>query len=142
MAKHIHAENMALYAQDAQETDKPWERWQYQTKSMQEGDVWKNCFSNPSFDGSCKYRRKPKMLSVTLVNGEIISWPEPLNKLPEYDTQLWYLHGGSNYCCCNSYDNDYPMTVALKNGTLHLTEENAIQHINALYKINNQHKDN
>ena len=29
MAKHIHAENMALYAQDAQETPEPWERWEF-----------------------------------------------------------------------------------------------------------------
>ena len=73
MIKHVHAELMLQYAHDAQETDKPWERWQWQTKLMQEGDVWGNCFPNTSFDGSYKYRRKPKMLSVTLANGEIIS---------------------------------------------------------------------
>ena len=58
--KHKHAELMMQYAQDAMETPRPWERWQYQTESMQEGDVWNNCFPNPSFDGSYKYRRKPK----------------------------------------------------------------------------------
>ena len=140
MAKHIHAEMMMQYAQDAMETPRPWERWQYQTESMQEGDVWNNCFPNPSFDGDYKYRRKPKILSVTLASGEVVSWPEPLNKLPEHDTQLWYLNGGSTYSCCNSHDNNYLLTDALKSGTLHLTEENAIQHIDALYKINTQGK--
>ena len=28
MDKHIHADLMLQYAQDAQETDKPWERWE------------------------------------------------------------------------------------------------------------------
>ena len=55
------------------------------------------------------------------------------------NTQLWYLNGGPTYSCCNSHDNNYLLTDALKSGTLHLTEENAIQHIDALYKINNQH---
>ena len=73
MIKHVHAELMLQYAHDAQETDKPWERWQWQTKLMQEGDVWNNCLLNPSFDVSYKYRRKPKVISVTLVNGEIVS---------------------------------------------------------------------
>ena len=43
--KHKHAELMMQYAQDAMETDKPWERWQYQTESMQEGDVEHVCFA-------------------------------------------------------------------------------------------------
>ena len=135
MAKHIHAENMALYAQDAQETPEPWLRWE----TNPDGRKWMQLTGNPSWVTSIQYRRKPKMISVTLTNGEIISWPEPLNKLPEHDTQLWYLNGGSTYSCCNSHDNNYLPTDALKSGTLHLTEENAIQHIDALYKINNQH---
>lgn len=33
MIAHIHYNLMALYAQDAAETDKPWERWQFMRKS-------------------------------------------------------------------------------------------------------------
>ena len=138
MTKHAHAELMLQYAHDAQETDKPWERWQYFHRGTEEWKSLKKLNWNPNV----MYRRKPKMLSVTLSNGEIVSWPEPLNKLPEHDTQLWYLQGGSTYSYCNAYDNNYLMIDALKNGTLHLTQENAIRHIDALYKINNQHKDN
>ena len=29
MTKHIHADLMMEYAKDAMETDKPWERWEY-----------------------------------------------------------------------------------------------------------------
>ena len=133
--KHKHAELMMQYAQDAMETDKPWERWEFKVSN----DIWYSLECHPAWTESIQFRRKPKTLSVTLADGEVVSWPEPLNKLPEHDTQLWYLNGGSTYSCCNSHDNNYLLTDALKSGTLHLTEENAIQHIDALYKINNQH---
>ena len=138
---HKHAELMALYAQDAQETPEPWERWEFNSigRINSIGRKWSQLTSSPTWVTSIQYRRKPKTLSVTLADGEVVSWPEPLNKLPEHDTQLWYLNGGSTYSCCNSHDNNYLLTDALKSGTLHLTEENAIQHIDALYKINNQH---
>ena len=38
MAKHIHADLMLQYAQDAMETDKPWERWEVY------GKIWANAF--------------------------------------------------------------------------------------------------
>ena len=139
MAKHIHAELMMQYAQDAMETPEPWERWEMYGKVAGTWLPLSECFF---WRPENQYRRKPKMCYVRLASGEVVSWPEPLNKLPEHDTQLWYLNGGSTYSCCNSHDNNYLLTDALKSGTLHLTEENAIQHIDALYKINNQHKDN
>ena len=58
MTKHIHAELMALYAQDAMETDKPWERWEY---CYHKDEDWMGCdrFSI-GFYADTKYRRKPK----------------------------------------------------------------------------------
>ena len=44
MAKHVHADLMLQYAQDAMETDKPWERWEVYGKitgrwlSLSEGE--------------------------------------------------------------------------------------------------------
>lgn len=140
MTKHVHAELMMQYAQDSMETDKPWERWEFYNKLT---ESWLSTTNHPAWVTTSEYRRKPKMLSVTLANGDVVSWPEPIKHITEInDTQLWYLQGGSTYNYCNAYDNNYLMIDALKNGTLHLTEENAIQHIDALYKINNQHKDN
>ena len=137
MAKHIHAENMALYAQDAMETPRPWERWQYQTESMQEGDVWNNCFPNLSFDGSYKYRRKPKMLSVTLANGEVVSWPEPHRTELEYGDLYFYVDVDGSVMVeewdCIAWDSD-----TLSNGWIHLTEDAAEKHATALRKINTQ----
>ena len=74
--KHKHAELMMQYAQDAMETPRPWERWEVCGKltgtwfPLSEGD-------GLSFISGHQYRRKPKMLSVTLANGEVVSWPEP-----------------------------------------------------------------
>ena len=135
--KHKHAELMMQYAQDAMETDKPWERWQYQTESMQEGDVWKNCFPNPSFDGVYKYRRKPKMISVTLANGEVVSWPEP-HKGDLNVGQHCYLvvHNGDVEHVCLALHSHNNMAVMF--GMVHLTKEAAEQHSHALFKINNQ----
>ena len=135
--KHKHADLMMQYAHDAQETDKPWERWQYQTGPMQEGDVWKNCFPNPSFDEVYKYRRKPKMISVTLANGEVVSWPEP-HKGDLNVGQHCYLvkHNGDVEHVCFAIHSHNNMAVMF--GMVHLTKEAAEQHSHALFKINNQ----
>jgi hypothetical protein len=45
---------MALYAQDAMETDKPWERWQVQTAKH-----WHDMRGNPEWIAELDYRRKP-----------------------------------------------------------------------------------
>ena len=132
-----HAEQILQYAEDVKTYFEPWKLWQFRKKGSDA--KWQDVEAHPQWTYYNEYQRKPEMLSVTLADGEVVSWPEPLNKLPEHDTQLWYLNGGSTYSCCNSHDNNYLLTDALKSGTLHLTEENAIQHIDALYKINNQH---
>ena len=137
MTKHIHAELMMQYAQDAMETPYPWERWEYQTESMQEGDVWNNCFPNPSFDVRYKYRRKPKMISVTLASGEVVSWPEPHRTELEYGDEYFYVNANGSVIIegweCMAQEID-----TLSNGWIHLTEEAAEQHSHALFKINNQ----
>lgn len=59
MAAHPHAELMALYAKDAAETDKPWERWEYITPSRPHAE-WRSAMSNPKWFLNNKYRRKPE----------------------------------------------------------------------------------
>ena len=135
--KHKHAELMMQYAKDAMETPRPWERWQYQTESMQEGDVWSNCFPNPSFDVRYKYRRKPKMISVTLESGEVVSWPEPQRTELEYGDAYFYVDVDGSVMVeewdCLEWDER-----TLADGWVHLTEDAAKQHTAALRKINTQ----
>ena len=132
MAKHIHAENMALYAQDAQETPEPWERWEFNSI----GRKWSQLTSNPTWVTSIQYRRKPKMLSVTLASGEVVSWPAPHRaELDKRDAYYFADVNGSvivGKWDCAPWDSD-----TLSNGYIHLTKEAAEQHAAALLKINN-----
>ncbi len=64
MPKHIHAELMAQYAQDAMETDKPWELWECDS-----GKGWIEGLGPFLFDPCYKYRRKPKTF---MCNGWIL----------------------------------------------------------------------
>jgi len=54
--KHKHADLMALYAQDAQETDKPWLRWEKIQSNG--GKKWTQCSSQSQmFRADHEYRR-------------------------------------------------------------------------------------
>lgn len=53
---HPHAVLMAEYAKDAAETDRPWERWEYQVPS--ESQKWGNLRWQPTWHPGTRYRRK------------------------------------------------------------------------------------
>lgn len=63
--KHPNAELMAQYAQDAMETDTPWERWEccWDGKT-----VWRNLEEHPCWCKTIQYRRKPKQYEPTLLD--------------------------------------------------------------------------
>ena len=135
MDKHIHADLMLQYAQDAQETDKPWERWEVYGKITGRWIPLSECLS---FLPENQYRRKPKMLSVTLASGEVVSWPEPHRTEIEYGDPYFYFvptHGDIvlKKWDCAPWDRN-----TLSNGCIHLTKEAAEQHAAALRKINTQ----
>lgn len=71
---HPHAASMLLYAQDAAETDKPWERWQFRRK----GCGWESPqVDSLSWNPFTEYRRTPKTIRI----GEI-EVPAPLRVAP------------------------------------------------------------
>lgn len=128
--KHIHAENMRLYAEDAMETDKPWERWEYSIPAF--FNRFQGCNQQPSWEPSTQYRRKPRTIQV---NGFDV--PEPVRKkLKDGDkyfvpsvsskdffggTWIWFSDG------CGQ--------TMLSRGLIHLTKENAIIHAKAMLGI-------
>ena len=57
MPAHPHAALMLQYAQDAAETDKPWERWELRLGT---NALWAVCTQNPSWIPDYSYRRKVK----------------------------------------------------------------------------------
>lgn len=62
--KHIHADLMAAYAADAQTTDRPWELWESHNTEVK--IEWYTLKSDPSWNPSFEYRRKPKQHAIML----------------------------------------------------------------------------
>ena len=136
MAKHIHAELMMQYAQDAQETDKPWELWEMRLPANK---TWSNCTDGDMhFSSMFEYRRKPKMLSVTLESGEIVSWPAPHCTELEFGDPYFYFVPTHGDIMRKTWDCAPWDITTLSNGYIHLTKQAAEQHAAALRKINNQ----
>jgi len=78
MAAHIHAKNMALYAEDAIETEHPYNKWEV---SLQ-GFIWETLNSNPRWNQVFKYRRKLKKIlinGVEVVAAEVSAVPKGVN---------------------------------------------------------------
>lgn len=59
---HIHAENMALFAEDAKTHAEPWKLWECRAKN----GTWCDCLSNPRWVATKEYRRK---LQTRIVHG-------------------------------------------------------------------------
>lgn len=59
MTAHIHAKQMAEYAEDALKTDKPWELWEYY--NIGGFGVWYDFNKHPQWMDNVKYRRKQKI---------------------------------------------------------------------------------
>jgi len=58
---HPHAELMALYAQDAAEIDRPWERWERRGRHYT--DTWYQLTGHPEWRAGTEYRRNPRVLN-------------------------------------------------------------------------------
>ena len=132
--KHKHAELMMQYAQDAMETNKPWELWEMKYPTEKD---WLTLDCHPLWQGALEYRRKPKMISVTLMSGEVVIFPEPHKFIPQYG-QNYYLVDSNGEIENNKYDGMQTEVLFIRFGLVHLTKEAAEQHSYALFKINNQ----
>lgn len=92
MPAHKHAELMALYAQDAAETGKPWERWECLTSSG-----WERFGGDFFFSPDVEYRRKPQKKAVdlsVLIESKIDC---EFSTSPSFELAIWdTLHSLSN----------------------------------------------
>ncbi|TDB48050.1 hypothetical protein [Photorhabdus luminescens] len=128
--KHVHAELMMQYAQDAFKTDKPWELWEIYNPRICE---WKNANSNICFIELCRYRRKPEMITVGKV-----SFPKPVDYKLEYNDEYFMLDLTTTISSIRKliWKNDICDNRFLELGIIHLTKEAAKQHVEALIRIN------
>ena len=126
MPKHPHAELMALYAQDAMETDQPWERWEIRGCG---GDPWVDCARPIAWSHDLQYRRKPRTITI---NGYEV--PEPVTEPPKKEGQsYWVIHPfAKEGFRQNFWYGAHSDLAALRHGLVHLTEEAARVHAEAL----------
>ena len=127
MTSHKHAHLMAQYAQDALETDKPWERWEVATIS---GNEWGSLPGNPIWGEYAEYRRKPHTLTYT------VTIPEPLREAPEVGTIVYIptplAKKLASAYCWYGYP---PDECLLKRGLCFATGEDAIAAAKAMLPI-------
>jgi hypothetical protein len=117
---------MMMYAQDAMETDKPWERWEFKTKFASK---WVETDMHPKWDIKTQYRRK-----IITININGFDIPEPL-KISEikYDSR-YFAPSLTDIYKYNEYVfiNDTTDEIIFKMGLAHRTKEDAIIHADAL----------
>ena len=132
---HVHAASMLLYAQDAAETDKPWERWECASTSQR--GMWTSCtgvaLNLPLWLPSLQYRRKPPAPKFILINGHQV--PEPMRVAPARDCGYWHPAVNESigkFTQISTWDDDGLDRQRLERGICHLTREAAELHATAL----------
>jgi hypothetical protein len=128
MTAHKHAALMAQYAQDAMETETPWERWQYRYPTV--SWAWKDAHADFSFLSHVEYRRKPK---VIMINGFEV--PEPMREAPEMGTKYWVAANTGNEPQRHMWDGEDMDLLWLRCGIVHATREAAELHIKVLHSF-------
>ena len=126
MTAHKHAALMLQYAQDAAETDRPWERWEWLDNA---NNTWCPCSHTPIWEGNAKYRRKPQVIRVGRHE-----FPKPISKDPLNGINYFFIRigkSGFEVADCN-WANDKIDNVRLESGLVHLTREAAQAHADVL----------
>ena len=121
--RHIHAEQMGLYAEDALTTACPWELWE----TRYTDGIWRDLQTNPRWLTDFEYRRKQKTI---IINGFEI--PEPMRVRPAVGDAYYYPHLFSGGVRTFPWIGDEIDQRAFKSGQCHLTKEAAELHLEAL----------
>ena len=132
MTAHKHAALMLQYAQDAAETDKPWERWEYKIDGCNGG--WLSVLNtHPDWNVNFDYRRKPQVIRVGRYE-----FPEPITEMPKEGTIYWTInlsrwHGfyAERYIWLQNGEDE----SCIRQGLIHLTEDAAQAHADVLNAI-------
>ena len=125
--KHKHAELMMEYARDAMETVQPWKRWEFKFEGE---DDWNGLEEPAVWRKDCEYRHKPRTVNI---NGFEV--PEPVRSPLENGTIYYisYISAPDDALAweCRWRSDKYDFNY-LKKGIVHLVEEAAIKHAEAL----------
>jgi hypothetical protein len=128
VTKHVYADLMKQYAEDATETDKPWERWQTRWDAPHVRE-WVNCVEDTHmFNIKRQFRPKPKLVTI---NGYDIY----LNTTKPKNSETYYLVDVSSpnkYTEYVWYDEPDCDNYWFSLGLVYLNKEDCIKHTNAL----------
>lgn len=130
-AAHPHAELMMEYAKIARTTDKPWTHFEVR---QNDSCVWEAIHLPVCFYSHMEYRlKKPEPKTIRIGEYDV---PEPVREPLENGTTCWYPKLSNiglidGYIWCND-DTDVRL---LSYGLIHLTEEAAKAHAEALLSL-------
>ena len=138
MTAHKHAALMLQYAQDAAETDRPWERWETSESKTKIGDTWvqdwEDLTENPDWHPNVKYRRKPQVIRVGRHE-----FPKPVIEAPTLGATYYFADFSANKAAfvawhCTWRGDAYDV-ARLKGNICHLSEADAKAHADVLNAI-------
>ena len=130
MAAHIHAENMKLYAQDAAETETPWDRWEWRPIRASVTE-WVSGTASLTWSPENEYRRKPRTHTV---NGFEV--PEPMREKPEVGAKFYLpMPSAPDFQAEDMWTDSTWCDHLLERGLVHATKEAAIQNAKAMLGI-------
>ena len=131
---HVHAEHMKAYAEDAAETNKPWERWERRPLGNPSDGDWITMDDHPMWSERFEYRRKPAKPLYIFINGEAV--PQPLREAPELGERYWLADPGRG-ATRMTWNNTQPEKEWLKAGMIHLDRDAALRHSASITAANN-----
>lgn len=137
MAAHVHAEKMAMFAEDAKISETPWEFWEVREWDRDDNgnrvEYWEGLNNVPCWCPDAEYRRKVR---TTTVSG--VEFPLPYTgKIIEGMTYYYADIGNTGYDV-HSIKNDGDgyhqalLGVLLNSGNIFLTKEEAKMRVKAL----------
>lgn len=129
MTAHKHAALMLQYAQDAAETDSPWERWEWRDINT---NRFVTCNQHPSWNVNCGFRRKPQVIRVGRHE-----FPKSISNAPLNSINYFFVTAG-NSCFdvdADTWVNSKLDNMRLESGRVHLTREAAQTHAAVLNAI-------
>lgn len=130
MAAHKHAALMLQYAQDAAETDSPWERWEVKINNGE----WCELNGDPNWVEDWGYRRKPQVIRVGRHE-----FPKPISEALEIGMKYWFISFSEDLGEFSPFrvpwNGDKVDKAYLDGRVIHLTEASAQAHADVLNAI-------
>jgi hypothetical protein len=123
---------MAQYAEDAKETDRPWERWQSRGKEAHDRMPWRTMYGHPKWQDSRDYRRKPFQVQVA---GEVFD-DVVLDNRVDLEREFYMINrevsNSSPVYSVSARKARFIADSTFREGRVHTTYEGALRHLEAL----------